>query len=55
MDILSDLLREAGLRRRLLDVHGVPDDRALRFPCDRSVGFHIVLEGTLYIHTRGHG
>lgn len=53
MDILSDLLREAGLRRRLLDVHGVPDDRALRFPCDRSVGFHIVLEGTLYIHTDG--
>ncbi len=53
MDILSDLLREAGLRRRLLDVHAVPDTHALRFPCDRSVGFHVVLEGTLYIHTDG--
>jgi AraC-like DNA-binding protein len=53
MDILSDLLREAGLRRRLLDVHGVPGDRALRFPCERSVGFHVVLEGTLYIHSEG--
>lgn len=53
MDILSDLLREAGLRRRLLDVHGVPDNRALRFPCERSVGFHVVLEGTLFVHTEG--
>jgi AraC-like DNA-binding protein len=53
MDILSDLLRESGLRRRLLDVHAVPDGRALRFPCARSVGFHVVLEGTLYIHTDG--
>lgn len=53
MDILSDLLREAGLRRRLLDLHGVPEGRALRFPCERSVGFHVVLEGTLYVHTDG--
>jgi len=53
MDILSELLREAGLRRRLLDVHGVPDTQALRFPCDRSVGFHVVVEGTLFIHTEG--
>jgi AraC-like DNA-binding protein len=53
MDILSDLLREAGLRRRVLDVHEVRDTDVLRFPCERSVGFHVVLEGTLYVHTDG--
>jgi AraC-like DNA-binding protein len=53
MDLLSDLFREAGLRRRLLDVHGVPPDLALRFPCERSLGFHVVLEGTLYVHPGG--
>jgi len=51
MDILSNLLREAGLRRRLLDLREVPEHMALRFPCERSVGFHVVLEGTLYVHT----
>ena len=53
MDLLNDLFREAGLRRRLLDVHGVPPDRALRFPCDRSLGFHVVLEGAVYVHPAG--
>jgi AraC-like DNA-binding protein len=53
MDLLSDLFRESGLRRRLLHVHGVPPGRVLRFPCDRSLGFHVVLEGTLYVHTGG--
>jgi AraC-like DNA-binding protein len=51
MDILSDLLRQAGLRRRLLDVHTVSDGEALRFPCERSVGFHVVLAGVLWVHT----
>lgn len=50
MDILSDLFRDAGLRRRLLDVRQLADGGALRFPCDRSVGFHVVLEGRLWIH-----
>jgi AraC-like DNA-binding protein len=50
MDVLTDLFRESGLRRRLLDLHHVPTDRALRFPCDRSVGFHVVVAGTAYVH-----
>lgn len=50
MDILSDLFRDAGLRRRLLDSRRLADGGALRFPCDRSVGFHVVLDGTLWIH-----
>jgi AraC-like DNA-binding protein len=50
MDLLTDLFKDAGLRRRLLDVRQLRPDRALRFPCDRSVGFHVVLEGTAYVH-----
>lgn len=50
MDLLTDLFKDAGLRRRLLDVRQLRPDRALRFPCDRSVGFHVVLEGTVYVH-----
>lgn len=53
MDVLTDLFRESGLRRRLLDLHHLPAARALRFPCDRSVGFHVVLTGTAYIHAPG--
>lgn len=53
MDLLADLFRDAGLRRRLLDVRPLGDGHPLRFPCDRSVGFHVVLDGTLYIHGPG--
>lgn len=51
MDVLTELFRDAGLRRRLLDVHRLPEARALRFACNRSVGFHIGVTGTAYIHT----
>lgn len=53
MDILTDLFQEAGLVRRLYDQHHLPANVALRFPCDRSVGFHVVLEGVMYVHTPG--
>jgi len=53
MDILTDMFRESGLRRRLLHLRGLPEGRALRFPCERSVGFHVVLSGTVYIHAPG--
>lgn len=55
MDVLTDLFRESGLRRRLLNLRELPTARALRFPCDRSVGFHVVLSGTVYVHTPGQG
>ncbi len=51
MDILTDLFREAGLRRRLLDLHHLPARRALRFACNRSVGLHVGVSGTVWIHT----
>lgn len=50
MDILSDILHVAGLRRRLLDLHGLTPEAALRFPCDRSFGLHAVTRGRAFVH-----
>ena len=51
MDLLSDILQQAGLRRRLLDAHALPAKGALQFPCERSIGFHVVTQGPVFIHT----
>lgn len=50
MDILSDILHVAGLRRRLLDLHALSPEAALRFPCDRSFGLHAVTRGRAFVH-----
>jgi AraC-like DNA-binding protein len=50
MDILSDILHVAGLRRRLLDLHALTPDTALRFPCERSFGLHAVTRGRAFVH-----
>ena len=50
MDILSDILHVAGLRRRLLDLHGLTPEAALRFPCERSFGLHAVTRGRAFVH-----
>jgi AraC-like DNA-binding protein len=50
MDILSDILQVAGLRRRLLDLHALKPGVALRFPCERSFGVHTVTRGRAYVH-----
>lgn len=50
MDILSELFRDSGLRRRLVNRRGLLPGRALAFPCDRSLGFHVVLTGVVYLH-----
>src|SRR5438445_9828309 len=50
MDILSDILHVAGLRRRLLDLHALTPDAALRFPCARSFGLHTVMRGRAFVH-----
>lgn len=50
MDLLSDLFRQAGLRRRLLDLRHIANNSALQFPCERSVGLHVVLQGAVYLH-----
>lgn len=50
MDALSDVLRDAGLRRRLLDQRAFHARGALRFPCERSMGFHVVMRGRAWVH-----
>lgn len=52
MDLLTPMLRDAGLRRRLLGARALQPDEALRFPCDRSIGFHVVLRGPVWLQTR---
>jgi len=50
MDLLSNILQEAGLRRRVLSLRGLSADAALRFPCERSIGLHVVVQGPVHIH-----
>lgn len=50
IDLLTDILRESGLQRRLLDPRRLADGHALRFPCERSIGLHVVTQGRLWLH-----
>ncbi len=49
-DLLANILRESGLQRRLLDLRRLADGHALRFPCERSIGLHVVTQGRLWLH-----
>lgn len=51
MDLLTDIFRQAGLRRRLLDQRHLRDATALQFPCERSMGLHVITAGQVYLHT----
>lgn len=53
MDLLTDVLHQAGLHRRLLDLRRLREGMALRFPCDKSIGLHVVTQGALYLHSPG--
>jgi AraC-like DNA-binding protein len=55
MDLLTDLLQQAGLHRRLLDQRHLAPGAALRFPCERSIGLHVVRQGPLYLHADSAG
>lgn len=50
MDLLTDILQDAGVRPSVQALRGLPDDVALRFPCDRSIGLHLVVQGTVHVH-----
>lgn len=51
MDLLSDILQDAGLRRRVLGLRSIPSDVVLRFPCAKSIGLHVVMQGPVHLHT----
>jgi AraC-like DNA-binding protein len=53
LDLLTDLLHQAGLRRRLLHLRRLPPATALRFPCERSIGLHVLTQGRLHVHADG--
>ena len=55
MDLLTDLLQQAGLHRRLLDLRHLAPGGALRFPCERSIGLHVVRQGPVYLHADSAG
>lgn len=50
-DPLSAMLRDTGFARRLLDLSDLTRARALRFPCERSIGLHLILHGPVYVHS----
>lgn len=50
MDLLSDILQDAGLRRRVLGLRAIAPDVALRFPCEKSIGLHVVVQGPVHVH-----
>jgi AraC-like DNA-binding protein len=50
MDILADILKDAGLCRRVLGLRTIPRGVALRFPCDKSIGLHVVVQGPVHVH-----
>lgn len=51
MDLLSDVFQQAGLRRRLLDLRSLSPAAALRFPCGKSIGLHVVRQGRVFVHS----
>lgn len=51
MDLLADVLHQAGLKRRILHQSLVGADAAIAFPCDKSFGFHVVTQGRAYLHS----
>lgn len=50
MDILTDIFKQADLRRRLLNQRALAEPVVLRFPCDKSIGFHVVTQGEAFLY-----
>jgi AraC-like DNA-binding protein len=52
MDVLSDILASAGLRKSLLVRHAFYSPWAMRMPCDKSMGFHLLTQGEAWVRAR---
>lgn len=52
MDLLEDILKHAGLKARLLGYRSFSSSASIEFPCEKSVGFHVVTQGRVFIHRR---
>lgn len=53
MDLLDDLLSQAGLRTRILGHRSFHSAISLAFPCSKSIGFHVVTRGQAYLYPPG--
>lgn len=53
MDILADVLQQAGLKSRLLNHTTFAKGESHHFPCDKSMGLHLILSGEATITTKG--
>lgn len=49
MDLMSDVFNHANLRKRVLNQHSLNESKVLKFPCDRSIGFHVVTHGNIFL------
>lgn len=50
IDLLSDILKNSGMKRRVLSQRSFRSETHLPFPCEKSLGFHIVVQGKAYLH-----
>lgn len=50
MDILDDIFKQADLKRKILNQRSIYETLTLRFPCNRSIGFHVVTQGEAFLH-----
>lgn len=53
MDILADIFRQTGLKCRHVHHRAFGAAMGLAFPCEKSIGFHVVTQGRAYIHYDG--
>ncbi len=53
MDLLSEILNAAGWKSDLLARHSLFKAWGLKFPCDRSGGFHIISQGSCFVKFKG--
>ncbi len=51
MDILTDILNSAGLSKSLLVKRSFYKHFAIQFPCAKSMGFHMVTQGEMYLRS----
>ncbi len=52
MDLLSDILSSARWKGDLLTRRSIFQNWGLRFPCEKSAGFHIVTQGSCFVRLR---
>lgn len=50
MDILDDIFKQSDLKRKVLNQRSIYGTLTLRFPCNRSIGFHVVTQGEAFLH-----